>query len=95
MYPILNLILIAPSAIILACLRNYYQQSIPWLLSYLSLFINAISDDGYVIDFINGNSQNQWVWDLFYIADFIMMSGALFWYNKFHISHHQNNTYLN
>ena len=78
MYPILDLILIAPSAIILVCLRKDYQQSIPWLLSSLSLFLNAIADDGYVIDFINGNLQNLWVWNLFYIADFIMMSGALF-----------------
>jgi hypothetical protein len=95
LYPILDLILIAPFAIILVCLRKDYQQSIPWLLSSLSLFLNAIADDGYVIDFINGNSQNLWVWNLFYIADFIVMSGALFWYNKFHISHHQNNMYLN
>jgi hypothetical protein len=95
LYPILDLILIAPSAIILVYLRKDYQQSIPWLLSSLSLFINAIADDGYVFDFINGNSQNIWVWELFYVADFIIMSGALFWYNKFHISHHKNNMYLN
>ena len=88
MYPILDLILIAPSAIILISLRNNYQQSFPWFLSSLSLFINAIADDGYAIDFVNGNSENLWVWELFYIADFIIMSGALFWYNKFHISHH-------
>ena len=86
MYPILDLILIAPSAIILISLRNDYQQSIPWFLSSLSLLINAIADDGYVIDFINGNSENLWVWEIFYFADFIIMSGALFWYNKFHIS---------
>ena len=88
MYPILDLILIAPSAIILISLRKNYQQSIPWFLSSLSLFINAIADDGYVIDFVNGNSENLWVWELFYVADFIMISGALYWYNKFHISHH-------
>ena len=88
MYPILDLILVAPSAIILISLRKNYQQSIPWFLSSLSLFINAIADDGYVIDFVNGNSENLWVWELFYVADFIIMSGALYWYNKFHISHH-------
>lgn len=88
MYPILDLILIAPSAIILISLRKNYQQSIPWFLSSLSLFINAIADDGYAIDFVNGNSENLWVWELFYVADFIIMSGALYWYNKFHISHH-------
>ncbi len=91
MYPILDLILIVPSAIILISLRKDYQQSIPWFLSSLSLFVNAIADDGYVIDFISGNSENLWIWELFYFADFIIMSGALFWYNKFHIS---NNTKL-
>jgi hypothetical protein len=94
MYPILDLILIAPSAIILISLRKNYQQSIPWFLSSLSLFINAIADDGYVIDFVNGNSENLWVWELFYVADFIIMSGALFWYNKFHISYYNKKRYI-
>ncbi len=35
--PLLDLILIAPSAIILVYIRKDYQQSIPWLLSSLSL----------------------------------------------------------
>lgn len=91
LYPILDLILIAPSAIILIHLKKDYHQSIPWIFSSLSLFINAIADDGYVLDFINGNMQNLWVWELFYIADFIIMSGALYWYNKFHISHSKKN----
>ena len=85
-YPILDLALIIPSAIILASLHRDYQHSIPWFLSSLSLLVNAIADDGYVYDFVNGDSQNLWVWDLFYVTDFIIMSGALFWYNKFHIS---------
>jgi hypothetical protein len=57
LYPLLDLILIAPSAIILVYIRKDYQQSIPWLLSSLSLII-AIADDGYVVDFINVNLQN-------------------------------------
>jgi hypothetical protein len=85
-YPILDLILIIPSAIILVSLRRDYQHSVPWFLSSLSLLVNAVADDGYVIDFVNANSQNLWVWDLFYVTDFIIMAGALFWYNKFHIS---------
>jgi hypothetical protein len=92
MYPILDLILIAPSAIILLSLRNDYKQSIPWFLSSLSLLINAIADDGYVIDLISDNSENLWVWELFYFADFIIMSAALFWYNKFHISNNNKLT---
>ena len=85
-YPILDLILIIPSAIILVSLSRDYRHSIPWFLSSLSLLVNAIADDGYVNDFVNGNLQNLWVWDLFYVTDFIIMAGALFWYNKFHIS---------
>ena len=85
-YPTLDLILIVPSGIILISLRKDYQHSIPWFLASLSLLINAIADDGYVHDFVNGNLQNIWVWNLFYVIDFIIMAGALFWYNRFHIS---------
>jgi hypothetical protein len=93
-YPILDLALIIPSAIILVSLRRDYQHSIPWFLSSLSLLVNAIADDGYVYDFVNGDSQNLWIWDLFYITDFIIMAGALFWYNKFHISNEIKNARL-
>ena len=93
-YPILDLALIIPSAIILVSLRRDYQHSIPWLLSSLSLLVNAIADDGYVYDFVNGDSQNLWIWDLFYVTDFIIMAAALFWYNKFHISNEIKNVRL-
>jgi hypothetical protein len=39
-YPVLDLTLIIPSAIILVSLRRDYQHSIPWFLSSLSLLIN-------------------------------------------------------
>jgi hypothetical protein len=86
LYPILDFILIIPSSIILVTVRKDYEHNIPWFLSSLSLLVNAIADDGYVNDFVTGNSENLWFWELFYITDFIIMSGALFWYNKFHIS---------
>jgi hypothetical protein len=90
-YPILDLALIIPSAIILVSLRRDYQHSIPWFLSSLSLLVNAIADDGYVYDFASGDLQNLWIWDLFYVTDFIIMAAALFWYNKFHISNEIKN----
>jgi hypothetical protein len=87
LYPILDFILIVSSSMILVTLRKDYEHNIPWFLSSLSLLINSIADDGYVSDFVTGNSENLWFWELFYITDFIIISGALFWYNKFHISH--------
>ncbi len=85
LYPILDLCLIVPSVIILVNLYQEYQQSVPWVLSSLSLLINAIADNGYVDDFIRGSST-IWTWDLFYINDFLIMAAALYWFNKFHIS---------
>lgn len=84
-YPVLDLILIIPSVLILVNLRKDYVQSVPWFLSSLSLLINAIADDGYVVDFVNGHLHNLLFWDMFYVLDFIIMAGALFWYNRFHI----------
>lgn len=85
-YPILDSILIVPATVILVKLREDYQQSIPWLLSSLSLLINAIADDGFVNDVASGNSHNLWFWDLFFITDYLIMAAALYWYNRFHIS---------
>jgi hypothetical protein len=85
-YPILDLLLIIPSTVILLTLRKDYEHSIPWLLSSLSLLVNAIADDGYLNNFVHGHSQSIWIWDLFYVTDFIIMAGALFWYNKYHIT---------
>ena len=87
LYPILDFILIVPSSIILVTLRKDYEYNITWSLFSLSLLVNSIADDGYVKDFVTGNSENLWFWKLFYITDFIIISGALLWDNKFHILH--------
>ena len=87
LYPILDLCLIVPSITILLNIYRDYQHSVPWVLASLSLLVNAIADNGYTNDYING-SPSALPWDLFYIADFIIMSGALFWYNKYHITDH-------
>jgi hypothetical protein len=85
-YPILDLMLFVPSLIILISLRKDDVQSIPWILSSLALLINAIADEGYLNDFVNGRVHHLLFWNIFYVADFIMMAGALFWYYRFHVS---------
>jgi hypothetical protein len=92
MYPILDLILIIPSILVLVNLREDFLQFMPWFLSSLSLSVNAIADEGYVNDFVNGHLHSLLFWDMFYVTDFIIMAGALFWYNKFHILHEPNET---
>lgn len=85
LYPMLDLSLIVPSIAILINIYKDYRHSIPWVLASTSLLVNAIADNGYTIQYIDG-AASAMPWDLFYMADFIIMSGALFWYNKYHIS---------
>lgn len=91
LYPVLDFLLIIPSSLILIALRKDFEHNIPWFLSSLSLLINSIADDGYVNDFVTGSPENIWFWELFYVTDFILISGALIWYNIFHISNTQKN----
>ena len=87
LYPILDLCLIVPSITILLNIYREYHHSVPWVLASISLLVNAIADNGYTNDYISG-SASALPWDLFYIADFVIMSGALFWYNRYHITDH-------
>ena len=85
-YPILDMLLFVPSMIILISLRWDDVQSIPRILSSLSLLISAVADERYVNDFVNGRLHNLLFWNVFYVTSFILMAGALFWYYRFHIS---------
>jgi hypothetical protein len=87
LYPILDLCLIVPSITILLNVYREYHHSVPWVFASVSLLVNAIADNGYTNDYISG-SASALPWDLFYIADFIIMAGALFWYNRYHITDH-------
>jgi hypothetical protein len=52
LYPILDVVLIIPSVIILTVHRKDYYNFMPWILSSLSLLVNAIADDGFVHHFL-------------------------------------------
>lgn len=83
LYPILDLVLIIPSVIILTVHRKDYYNFMPWILSSLSLLVNAIADDGFVHHFLEGNTKEIWIWDLFFMTDYIILIGAFYWYNRF------------
>lgn len=84
LYPALDLALVVPSIIILTANRKDYYNSMPWILSSLSLFTNAVADNGFVHQFLQGNIKEMWIWDLFFVTDYIILSAAFYWYNKFH-----------
>jgi len=84
LYVVLDLIFIIPSVIILTASRKDYYEFIPWILFSLSLLTNAIADEGFKHDFVEGNTSGMWTWDLFYMTDYIILAGAFYWYNRFH-----------
>ena len=86
-YPILDSILMVPAAVIFLTLQKDYLNSFPRLLASLSLLVNAIEDHGFVNDSFTGNLNELWVWDLFFVIDYLILAGALFWFNRYHIPH--------
>ncbi len=88
-YPILDLMLFFPSTLILISLRHDDVQSITWFFLSLSLLINAVADEGYLNDFVSRHLHHLLFWNLFYVNDFIIMAGAIFWYHKFRITPEQ------
>jgi hypothetical protein len=85
-YPIADAILIVPAVTILVASRLDYEHSIPWLFASISLLVNAFADYGFVNDIMNNNMENTWVWDLFFIADFLILAAALYWYNRYYVT---------
>jgi len=85
-YPIFDLMLFFPSTLILISLRKDDVQSVTWFFLSLSLLINAMADEGYLNDFVGRHLHHLLFWNIYYVTDFIIMAGALFWYYRFHIT---------
>jgi hypothetical protein len=85
-YPIADAILTVPAVVILVTLRSDYEHSIPWSLFSMSLLVNAVADCGFINYVMNNNVESTWIWDLFFVADFLLKAAALYWYNHHYIS---------
>jgi hypothetical protein len=77
-YPVADAILIIPAVSVFVAHRMDYEHSIPMTLSSFSLLINALADYGFVNDVLNDNTENKWIWDLFFISDFLIIAAALY-----------------
>jgi hypothetical protein len=85
-YPVADAALIIPAVSVLVAHRTDYEHSIPMTLASLSLLINALADYGFVNDVMNDNTGNKWIWELFFISDFIIVAAALYWYNRYYVT---------
>ena len=83
-YPVLDVVLIVPSALILLNPVKGSLTSIPWI--FLAVLILGIGDCIFAYTFnVRAMEDLNWISKLFFITSYVIASGGLFWHNKFFI----------
>jgi hypothetical protein len=85
-YVALDVILLVPSALIILNPTKGELTSIPWI--FLAVLIMSIGDITFAHTSSSGSTAAEnlsWIWNLFFIASYILVAGGLFWHNKFFI----------
>jgi hypothetical protein len=83
-YPVLDVVLIVPSALILLNPVKGSLTSIPWI--FLAVLILGIGDSIFAYTFnVRAMEDLNWISKLFFITSYVLAAGGLFWHNKFFI----------
>ena len=85
LYHISDGIILIPALILLWNLRYKRFLFIHKALISLSVIMNIFADVGYIFTFNLGRNiiiEYAWTWDLLYNLSYILLAGALFWYDK-------------
>ena len=84
-YPILDGILFVPAILVLWSLRRGDLAYTHWILMSLFIIFNGIGDIGFGYGAVLGTVINQeWIWDLFFYAGYLVLVFALFWQSRYH-----------
>ena len=85
LYHIADAIILIPALVLLWNLRHekllYFHRALISLFVILNTFANV----GYIFTFNSGINiiiEYAWIWDLVYNLSYILLAGALFWYDK-------------
>jgi hypothetical protein len=93
-YPVLDTILLIPAALIILNPMKGELTSIPWI--FLAVLIMCIGDCTFAYGSnIRALQSVTWVWNLFFIASYFIVSAGLFWHNRFFIYNNKGQEYLN
>lgn len=84
-YVIADGVLIVPAIMVLTRLRRGTFTAVPWFLLSLSILSSAAGDVGFAYYSAAGLEEQDWVWDLLFNTDYIVMTATLFWHNRFFI----------
>jgi hypothetical protein len=83
-YPILDTLLVVPAALIILNPVKGELTSIPWI--FLAVLIMSIGDSTFAYTSnVTAFQKMSWIWNLFFIASYLVASAGLFWHNRFFI----------
>jgi hypothetical protein len=83
-YPILDILLLVPAALIILNPVKGELTSIPWI--FLAVLIMSVGDTTFAYSSNIVFLQNlSWIWNLFFITSYFVTSAGLFWHNRFFI----------
>ena len=92
-YPVLDVVLIVPSALILLNPVKGSLTSIPWI--FLAVLILGIGDSIFAYTYnVRTMEDLNWVSKLFFITSYVIATGGLFWHNKFFIRNQKQTKFL-
>ena len=85
LYHIADTIILIPALVLLWNLRHEKLLYIHRALISLFVIFNTFADVGYIFTFNSGINiiiEHAWIWDLLYNLSYILLAGALFWYDR-------------
>ena len=85
LYHIADGAILIPALVLLWNLRSKQTLFIHRTLISLSIILNTFANVGYIFSFNLGQNiaiEYAWVWDVVYNFSYILLAGALFWYDK-------------
>lgn len=85
LYHIADGIILIPALVLLWNLRHKKILYIHRALISIFVILNTFANVGYIFTFNSGINiiiEHGWIWDLIYNLSYILLAGALFWYDK-------------
>jgi hypothetical protein len=85
LYHIADGIILIPALVLLWNLHHQKFLYLHRILISLFVILSTFADVGYIFAFnsgINIIKENAWIWDVFYNLSYILLVGALCWYDK-------------
>ena len=82
-YPVGDFVLIVPSILLLATLRNAKLHFSPWFFISIAFLVTAAADILFSYFSLLEKFEGEWVANLLYNSANLCLAGGLYWYNKF------------